>query len=250
MSESTEGSCGFLIECKMKKGTWVYGNKDLLWPRPSIIHTSTLQKCALTHTGKCVCLHKHFSVIPPHVLTDISPMERLFKLKWALLHPYIYSASKRWHEKTTLFHKTKTIALKGMNNDLRLMISCMSCFHSVTFHWKHPNQNCTFNLSANYEKPVQSSGCISHQGSFGQKAGVTFDHVQWPSNPAVLTGQHLLRAINGSKINITCSYCLSEVLKTLSLGNLHFLFVTNGTISLPPFFKTANTDVYRARWPI
>lgn len=54
-----------------------------------------------------------------------------------------------------------------------------------------------FNLRAYFEKSLQRSGSVSQHGSFGRKAGVTFDHLHWPSNPAVLIG-HLSSAPRGS----------------------------------------------------
>lgn len=65
----------------------------------------------------------------------------------------------------------------------------------ILCHWNgsHFFGNAWFemNLRAYFEKLLQRSGFISQHGSFGRKTGVTFDHLHWPSNPAVLIGRHL-----------------------------------------------------------
>lgn len=130
---------------------------DHSWVQFILVHFKSVR----LHTEKCVCLHKHFFVIPPHVLTDISPMEKLFKLKWALLHPYIYAESKCWHDKNKpfFFIKQRPLCWKGWIMIYGLRFSVYTAF--TLQHWSesHFTRNDwikvdKFNLSANFEKPL------------------------------------------------------------------------------------------------
>lgn len=136
-------------------------------------------------------------------------------------------------------HKTKTIALKGMNNDLRLMISSMSCFNAVIFHRKHLNQNghliffkLTFNLSKLWEASAEfrlhlSSRLIWPKSRCDLWPRSVTIKPSCSDRTASSEGNHRLK--NKHNLQLLAVWSV----KTLALGNFHFLFVTNGKISLP-----------------